>query len=53
MEHLSELEAGSIKGALEALLLVSSDPVRRRVSSRAFSVRPPVRSPPFWLISRE
>lgn len=27
MEHLSELEAGSIKGALEALLLVSSDPV--------------------------
>ncbi len=28
MEHLSELDAGSIPGALEALLLVSSDPVR-------------------------
>lgn len=27
MEHLNELEPGSIKGALEALLLVSSDPV--------------------------
>lgn len=40
MSTLSTLEANSLKGALEALLLVSSDPVSAPALAGALDIRP-------------
>ena len=45
MSALSTLEANSLKGALEALLLVSSDPVSAPALAGALGAQPGI-SPP-------